>query len=188
MQPECDDAPKEGGQQDADQAAAAGETVTGGASSAPPANHPGAVHIPQRLVTSIRMDTEAGPESNTERTMSVRALHQLELQGGHRITLLDDRGWSATLMGLTDLWAATSLENLTEQARAVVGPDEPPPEGSQEQEARWHWSALSLVAEGAGVAVSAEALAGLRHDVEIDPALRERIALARRAAGTQRPS
>ncbi|WP_208971324.1 hypothetical protein [Kineococcus rubinsiae] len=46
----------------------------------------------RRLITSIDIDETAGPEPNDDRRLSVSALHELELTGGRRLTLLDDRG------------------------------------------------------------------------------------------------
>jgi hypothetical protein len=42
---------------------------------------------------------------------------------GRRVLLLDDRGWSAS--GPPGIWAVTSVEEIVDMARTVVGPDEP---------------------------------------------------------------
>ena len=55
--------------------------------------------------------------------MSVSARHEAVLVNG-RCVLLDDRGWSLS-GGTFDIWAVTSVEDIVDTARVVVGPDEP---------------------------------------------------------------
>jgi hypothetical protein len=92
----------------------------------------------RRLITSIDIDETAGPEFNNDHRLSISALHELELAGGRRLTLLDDRGWSAS--GPSGIWSYESVETLTQTARTVVGPDEPLEGRSYEEEAALHWA------------------------------------------------
>ncbi|WP_104431864.1 hypothetical protein [Kineococcus xinjiangensis] len=128
----------------------------------------------RRLVTSIDLDTTAGPEANTERRMSIDALLELELVDGRRVTLLDDRGWASS--GPSDLWSRTSLEDLAHDARTVVGPDEPPEGCSSEDAAAMHWDHLAATARNQGVRIAPEELAALPHDVEASADIQARLA------------
>ena len=73
------------------------------------------------------------------RQLSVSARHEAELPDGRRVLLLDDRGWTSsrhtafqaggaesTREQQLDTWATTSVEEIEQTARMVVGPDEPP--------------------------------------------------------------
>jgi len=127
----------------------------------------------RRLITSIDIDETAGPESNNDHRLSISALHELELAGGGRLTLLDDRGWAAS--GPSGIWSYESVETLTQTARTVVGPDEPLEGCSYEEEAALHWAYLAGIAEEKGVPVEAGELAALPHDVDISPRIRARL-------------
>jgi hypothetical protein len=79
-----------------------------------------------RLETFVDIDGDAG----VGRRMSVSARHEAVLEDGHRLLLLDGRGWSAELRGWPpdaspDIWALTSMQEIVDTARMVVGPDEP---------------------------------------------------------------
>jgi len=127
----------------------------------------------RRLITSIDIDETAGPEFNKDRRLSISALHELELAGGRRLTLLDDRGWAAA--GPSGIWSYESVETLTQTARTVVGPDEPPEGRSYEEEAALHWAFLAGIAQEQGVSVEAGELAALPHDVDISAQIRARL-------------
>jgi hypothetical protein len=127
----------------------------------------------RRLVTLINIDAPTGTELTSDRQMSILAVHQLELVNGRRVTLLDDRGWSSS--GPSGIWSSTSLEDLTENARLVVGPDEPAEGRSHEDEAAMHWAQLAANAQGQGVHIEPGELAALAHDVEISPGIRARL-------------
>lgn len=125
------------------------------------------VHQAKRLLTSIDVN---GADSG----MSISALLALELVDGHRVTLLDDRGWSSS--GGSNAWASTSLQALAETARTVVGPDEPPKGASPEDQAALHWAHLAEKARAQGVRVEARDLAALPHDVDISQEIKARVA------------
>jgi len=127
----------------------------------------------RRLVTSIDIDESAGPESNNDRRLSIVALHELELSGGRRLTLLDDRGWAAS--GPSGIWSYESVDTLTQTARIVVGPDEPLGGRSYEENAALHWAHLTGIAQAQGVPVEAGELATLLHDVDISARIRARL-------------
>ncbi|WP_432485969.1 hypothetical protein [Kineococcus esterisolvens] len=76
------------------------------------------------------------------------------------MTLLDDRGWSSG--GPSGIRSHQSLETLTETARVVVGPNEPPEGRSHEEEAALHWAHLAGIAQAQGVPIAAGELAGCR--------------------------
>lgn len=89
------------------------------------------------------------------RQVSVSACHEAVLVNGHRVLLLDDRGWSSSLgaawavkeapdgdgwrEGTPDIWAMTSVEDIVDTARVVVGPDEPFGGRSHEDMEADHW-------------------------------------------------
>ena len=95
------------------------------------------------------------------------------LADGRRMLLLDDRGWSGS--GPPDIWARTSMEEMVFTARTVVGPDEPPPGRTQEEEAAGHWAALAGTLQQQGVAVDGSELAQLPHDVVLSDRLLARL-------------
>lgn len=98
------------------------------------------------------------------------ARHELELADGRRVLLLNDRGW-----GSSGGWAEQSLADVLDNARTVVGPDEPPRGRSHEEEAVLHWSYLQRITQKQGVDVDADQLRQLPHDVVLSDRLLTRI-------------
>ena len=122
-----------------------------------------------RLVTLLELrDADA-------RRMSVSARHEAELVDGRRVLLLDDRGWSSSA-NVPDIWALTSVAQIEETARTVVGPDEPYDGRSQEDMEADHWASLSEILRRQGVVVDAPELKRLPHDVVLSERLLARVA------------
>lgn len=130
-----------------------------------------------RLLTSV----DAHGEADDPRRMSLSARHEAVLADGCRVLLLDDRGWTES--GPPDIWAGTSVEDVVETARVVVGPDEPFGGRSHEDMEADHWKHLAGLLRQQGIVVEASELEHLPHDV----ALSERL-LARVGHGPPRPS
>lgn len=105
--------------------------------------------------------------------MSLSALHLAVLDDGRRLTLLDDRGWARS--GPPDIWHRTSVEELEEDARMVVGPDEPYGSHSQADMEADHWADLAGILRQQSVLVDVEGLSRLPHDVELSERLRTSI-------------
>jgi hypothetical protein len=137
-----------------------------------------------RLLTSV--DLAEG--INDTRQMTVSARHEAVLSDGQRVLLLDDRGWSSsvhiafqagdrdpTREEPPDIWATTSVEEIEQTARMVVGPDEPPDGFSQEDAEQGHWAHLSDVLRQHGVVVDALDLRRLPHDVVLSERLLARV-------------
>ena len=123
-----------------------------------------------RLVTFVDIRDAAAPGH-----MSVSARHEAVLSDGSRVLLLDDRGWSSSSKSGLDVWASTSVEEIENTARAVVGPDEPFGERSQEEMEAAHWSCLADVLRERGVVVDATSLRRLAHDVVVAPRVLARL-------------
>lgn len=123
-----------------------------------------------RLVTvvELRGSGAAGAASFSAR------LHA-ELVGGERLLLLDDRGWTVGTSDGSDPLDPPCEADLAGTARTVVGPDEPPPGRTHEEEAALHWAALARSLREQGVALAADDLRRLPHDVEQGPRLRARL-------------
>lgn len=116
------------------------------------------------LVTFADVDDQAGDR------VSVSAFHSVELVNGRRVLLLDDRGWEST-----GAWAESSVEDIQETTRMVVGPDEPSEGRSYEDEDELHWASLQQIAQRQGVAVDAHELSQLPHYVVLTERLRARV-------------
>jgi len=142
-----------------------------------------------RLVTLVDVqDDVADP-----RQMSVSALHEAVLEDGRRVLLLDDRGWTSAALTASwgevpdgesrrdplDTWALTSVEDIEETARVVVGPDEPAEGRSQADAEADHWAYLADVLRQQGVVVDALELKQLPHDVVLSERLLARIGRGR---------
>lgn len=136
------------------------------------------MHEAKRLLTSIDIDEPAGTPRDADREMSISALLELELASGRRVTLLDDRGWGSS--GPSNIWARTSLEDLVDTARTVVGPDEPPDRVSYEEADARYWARMAAIAQAKGVRIEAGDLPALPHDVDISQEIRARVARAAR--------
>ncbi|WP_214408950.1 hypothetical protein [Sphaerisporangium fuscum] len=117
-----------------------------------------------RLVTFVEVDDPASD------AISVSAHHEAELLDGTRVLLLNDRGWSSS-----QGWAETSVADMRETTRTVVGPDEPFGGRSQEDMEADHWAFLQQIAERQGVVVDAAALRRLPHDVVLSRQVLARI-------------
>jgi hypothetical protein len=123
-----------------------------------------------RLVTFVDLR-----DNDLAGQMSFSARHEAVLEDGRHPLLLDDRGWSTSLLRTTsdsdsaedvpDFWAVTSREDIEETARQVVGPDEPFDGRSQEDMERDHWAYLAGILRQQGVAADADELKDLPHDV-----------------------
>jgi hypothetical protein len=137
-----------------------------------------------RLVTLLDVrDDNAGAQ------MSVSARHEAVLVDGRRVLLLDDRGWSSSLVQVggapvgdasradvvPDIWAVTPVEDIEETARQVVGPDEPFDGRSQEDMEADHWSYLAGILRQEGVIVDALELKRLPHDIVLSERLLARV-------------
>ncbi|NUW39342.1 hypothetical protein [Nonomuraea rhodomycinica] len=118
----------------------------------------------KRLVTFVDVDGQAAD------TVSVSARHEVELADGTRVLLLHDRGW-----GSSQGWAATSVADVQDTTRTVVGPDEPFGGRSQEDMEADHWALLQRIAQRQGVVVDAATLRRLPHDVVLSPQVLARI-------------
>ena len=138
-----------------------------------------------RLVTLVDVNDEVADT----RQMSVSARHEAALADGRRVLLLDDRGWTSSLRAFwppegadgesrrdqLDTWAVTSVEDIEETARVVVGPDEPAEGRSQADAEADHWAHLADVLRQQGVVVDALELKQLPHDVVLSERLLARI-------------
>ena len=138
-----------------------------------------------RLVTLVDVDEE----NSDARQMSVSARHEAVLADGRRVLLLDDRGWTSSALRASlagegpgdvqreplDSWALTSVDEIEETARIVVGPDEPPDGYSQEEMEASHWASLADELRQQGVVVDALELKRLPHEVVLSERLLARI-------------
>jgi hypothetical protein len=120
----------------------------------------------ERLITTA----EADDRDPDDPYVSVSARHEAVLADGHRVLLLDDRGWSSN-----QRWTALSVEDVEEMARMVVGPDEPPAGRSREDEEAGHWSHLAATLQDHRVIVGAGELRRLPHDVVLGERLLARM-------------
>jgi hypothetical protein len=112
--------------------------------------------------------------------MTVAARHEAVLDDGRRVILLDDRGWTSALRGAgvdegTDAWQFASEREISETARAVVGPDEPFGDHTQADMERHHWRWLAEKLAAEGVVVDADELRRLPHDVVLSERVRARL-------------
>jgi hypothetical protein len=139
-----------------------------------------------RLVTFVDLADGVGDTRQT----AFSARHEAVLLDGRRVLLLDDRGWTwssliAVQAGASDrdssreqqpdIWATTSVEDIEQTARMVVGPDEPTDGYSQEDAEQGHWAYLSDVLGQHGVVVDALDLRRLPHDVVLSERLLARV-------------
>ena len=130
-----------------------------------------------RLVTFVDVDDDAADS----RRMSVSARHEAVLVDGRRVLLLDDRGWSKSVhsnvesAGPPNIWTVTSVEDIANTARVVVGPDEPFSGHSHEDMTADHWAQLSEVLRQHGVVADALELQRLPHDVVLSERLLARL-------------
>lgn len=121
-----------------------------------------------------RMPVAHGEPVYDPSEMSFSALHAAVLDDGRRLTLLDDRGWSVS--GPSDLWQETTVEQIAQGARMVVGPDEGYEDQSQVSMAVDHWGSLADSLRQHGVLVNPEQLSHLPHHVEVAERVRDRLA------------
>ncbi|MDN5860732.1 MAG: hypothetical protein L0H84_19185 [Pseudonocardia sp.] len=112
-----------------------------------------------RLVTFVDVDDDVVDA----RRISVAVRHVAVLVNGRHVLLLDDRGWCAS--GPPDIWARTSVEDIVNTARMVVGPDEPSGERSHKDLAADHWAQLAEVPRQQGIVADAMELRRRPHDV-----------------------
>ncbi len=146
----------------------------------------GAVAAPLRLVTVVDLNDDVADAHH----ISVSARHEAELVNGRRVLLLDDRGWTSSLGhlrvdGIRDgdssrgnasgIWATTSVQEIEDTARVVVGPDEPFDDLTQEDTEANHWAYLVGVLRQQGVVVDARELRRLPHDVVLTARLLARV-------------
>lgn len=104
--------------------------------------------------------------------MNLSVAHLAVLADGHRVTLIDDRGWGGSGV---DIWRVTSVEEIQETARVVVGPDEGDRYHSPADMETDHWADLAETLHRQGVRVEAEELPLLPHEVELSPRLLARL-------------
>lgn len=122
-----------------------------------------------RLVTFVDVDDQA-----EDQQISVSARHEAQLADGSRVLLLNDRGWGVS--GPPDIWARTSVEDIVDTTRTVVGSDQPFGDRSPDDMEADHWASLQQIAQRQGVIVDAAELRQLPHDVVLSRRLLARIA------------
>ncbi len=120
----------------------------------------------KRLVTSADIDSRASDPD----LLSIVLLHELEFMDGHRVVLLDDRGW-----GSTSKWTERSEADIRDTSRMVVGPDAPPAGVTEEEMENLHWMDLQKNARRRGVTIDASELRRLPHDMVLSARLLARI-------------
>ncbi len=109
-----------------------------------------------RLVTLVDLDDDGADPLH----MSLSARQEAVLGDGRRL-LLVERGWSSWLQGTVpngaDIWTYTTVKEIEDSARVVVGPDEPV-EGRSQADAQndhWAWMVDVLRRQGANVGLPA---------------------------------
>lgn len=122
-----------------------------------------------RLMTFVDLDDGGGDV----RQIAVSARHEAVLSDGRHVLLLNDRGWSAS--GPPDIWETTSMQEVVDTARMVVGPDEPSDTRSRAEIAATHWAHLAQLLGRQGINVDGRELERLPHDVELSDRLLARI-------------
>ncbi len=122
-----------------------------------------------RLVTFVDVDDDVADD----RQLSISARHVAVLASGRRVLLLDDRGWSES--GPPNILARTSVEDIEDTARMVVGHDEPFGDRTYEDMAADHWDQLTEVLREQGVVVDALELQRRPHDVVLSERLLARV-------------
>ncbi len=122
-----------------------------------------------RLVTFVDGDDDLADP----RHLSLSARHEAVLTDGTTVLLLGDRGWSSS--GPPQLWALTSIEDIADTARMVVGPDGPFDGRSQRDLETEHWASLAARLRRRGVEADALELARLPHDVVLSERLLARL-------------
>ncbi|SNT32420.1 hypothetical protein SAMN05216276_103461 [Streptosporangium subroseum] len=122
------------------------------------------------LETAVDLDERADGDP---RRVSVSATLSAVLDNGRQITLLDDRGW-----GSTRLLETTTVGEIEDTARTVVGPDEPAEGQTHEEVAAAYWTHLAAVLGEHGVAAGSDALRMLPHAVVLSDRLRSRVRTA----------
>ncbi len=122
----------------------------------------------KRLVTFVDLDGQADDD-----TISVSTRHEVELANGSRALLLGDRGWAQS--GPPNIWEYTSVQDIVNTSRMVVGPDEPPTGLSYEQMETDHWDRLAEVLRRSELVVDALELKRLPHDVLLTEQLLARL-------------
>lgn len=123
--------------------------------------------VPEGVEPAVAPPIER-PDPDYDCNMGFSALHLAVLDDGRRLTLLDDRGWGGH--GPPGIWSQTSVEEIEQEARMVVGPDADDPEVEA-----WHWAHLADVLREQRVLVDAGQLRPLPHDVELSEQVRSRI-------------
>lgn len=86
-----------------------------------------------------------------------------------------EAGLGLECLGPPNIWAVTSVQEIADTARIVVGPDEPFGGRSQKDMEADHWASLAAVLRGQGVDPDALKLGRLRHDVVLSEQLLARI-------------
>ncbi|MFE4631954.1 hypothetical protein ACFRJ1_01075 [Streptomyces sp. NPDC056773] len=122
------------------------------------------------VVTRLITYTDLNVGGTSAQQLSVSARLEAVLADGRSVVLLDDRGWSTS--GPAGLPALTSVGDIEETARTVVGPDEPFDGMTQEQMAAGHWGYLAGVLGQHGVDLPVHELERLPHDVVLSERLR----------------
>ena len=105
--------------------------------------------------------------------VSVSATLSAVLDDGRRLTLLDDRGW-----GSTGHWDTTTVEEIEDTARTVVGPDEPVEGQTYDEMAAAHYAYLVAILDRQGVISDTGTLRSIPHDVVLTERLRARVTRA----------
>jgi hypothetical protein len=96
----------------------------------------------------------------------VSARHGAVLDDGRRVTLLHDRGWGGKI-NRGEIWPHLDREQIEDEARFVVGPDEAFGDHTQEDMAPDHWAHLAGVLGAQGVEIEAAELRRLPHEVAL---------------------
>ncbi|HEY6740399.1 MAG TPA: hypothetical protein VI076_16260 [Actinopolymorphaceae bacterium] len=109
-------------------------------------------------------------EERDPHQVSVSATLSVVLESGERVTLLDDRGWASSAR-----WDETTMAEIEDTARTVVGPDEPIEGQTYEEAAADYWSYLVDLLGQQGITAHGDVLRSLPHDVVPSAELRARL-------------
>ena len=113
------------------------------------------------LATCVDLDQDS-------RGVSVSARQDAVLTTGHRVLLVDHRGWCDSGVAT---WADLCPQDIADTARTVVGPFLPSdghPHPDLEAE---HWTSLAATLAQHGIQVNAQDMPHLPHDVVLSPRL-----------------